>query len=236
MIILPIIAAGVSVAFSVALFMQYRSRKGLHQLAWGIAMAAFAVASLTVAAGIGGGWDPTLYRSFWLFGALLNVPWLAVGSLALVAKRPVALAAIGLAALGSAYALFSVIRDPIVSAAFVMDGIPSSSEAWGADAAQTTLVNFYSIVPYVIVVAIALWSSRTRKGVKPPTYRIRGNAMIAIGVTIVAVGGSALRRFDDSGAAFSVALALGVITMFVGFLLASRAPRYTVEDPGDQAT
>lgn len=236
MMILPGIAAVVSGLFAAALVVRARRSGGLHLVAWAVAMIAYSIASLTVAAGMGGGWDPTLYRVFWLFGALLNVPWLAAGSIALVGKRALGIGALALTIVGSAYALVTVIQDSVIASAFLQDGIPSSTEAWGAGSRQTTLVNFYSIVPYFVVVGIAVWSARPRKGVQQPVSRIRGNTWIAIGVTIVAVGGFALRRLDDSGAAFSVALALGVIVMFVGFLMAVRAPRFRVTDPGEQAT
>lgn len=235
MIILPILAAAVSLAFSAALLQRYRTGRALHLLAWGVAMALFAVASVTVIGGIAGSWDPTLYRGFWLFGALLNVPWLAAGSIALVSKRPVGLAALGLVIAGSVFAVVAVIRDPVIAAAFDGGGIPSSEEAWG-DSPQRALVNYYSILPYFVVVGIAAWTSRRRKGLVPSSARRRGNLLIAVGTTIVAIGGSALRRFDDSGAAFSVALAVGVTVMFVGFLSASRAPRFTVADPGESPT
>jgi len=85
-------------------------------------------------------------------------------------------------------------------------------------------------------VGIAVLSSLRRKGVRPPKSRVQGNYAIAAGATIVAVGGFALRRLDDSGIAFSTALALGVVVMYAGFLLASRAPRYRVEEPGESPT
>lgn len=236
MVFLPAFSAVVSIAFASALFLRFRGDRKAYHLAWGISMTAFAVASLAVAAGMSGGWDPTLYRIFWLFGALLNVPWLATGSIALVAKRHVTIAAFAASTVGTAFAIFAVARDPVMSSAFPTDAIPSSGQAWGDASPQPSLLTFYSIIPYLIVVAIAGWTSRTRKGLRPPAGRVRGNALIAFGVTVVAVGGFALRRLDDSGAAFSVALAAGVTMMFAGFLAAARAPRYTVTDPGESPT
>ena len=98
-----------------------------------------------------------------------------------------------------------------------------------------SLAMWFSIVSYVVVVGIAALSSRPRKGVAPPKERVRANLLIAIGVTIVAIGSTALVRYAK-GAAFSVTLAIGVAVMFVGFLLASRAPRHRVEQPGDSPT
>jgi hypothetical protein len=51
----------------------------------------------------------------------------------------------------------------------------------------------------------------------------------------VAIGSTALTRFSR-GAAFSITLAIGVSVMFFGFLLAGRAPRHHVTDPGESPT
>jgi len=64
---------------------------------------------------------------------------------------------------------------------------------------------------------------------------VRANLLIAVGVPIVALGCAAIVRYSR-GAAFSITLAIGVTVMFVGFLLASRAPRHRVEEPGESPT
>jgi len=70
---------------------------------------------------------------------------------------------------------------------------------------------------------------------RPSRSRVRGNALIAAGTSIVAVGGFALGRVGR-GSAFSITLAIGVAVMFAGFLLASRPARFHVEDPGESPT
>lgn len=222
MIVFPLVATLVSGAFAVLLFRQYARRKGLAQLAWGVAMAQFALASLMVAIAVGNGWDPTLYRVFWLFGALLNVSWLAVGSISLVSRKAIGVVALVLVTAASGYAIVSVIASDVHRPALVTDSIPLGAEVWGRGSLQTSLLTYYSIIPFFIVVGIAIKTSIARKGVRPPRDRMLGNILIALGTTIVAIGGFALRRIAQ-GAAFSVALAVGVCVMFVGFLLASRS-------------
>jgi undecaprenyl pyrophosphate phosphatase UppP len=233
MVIFPLVAAGVSAIFATALFLQYAHRKRFQQFAWGIALALYAVASLAVAGGVANGWDPTLYKAYWLFGAMLNVPWLALGSIALLGRTPLTVAAGAAVLAGTVWGFARVlpahpaIADPAV--------LPRGHDAWAAEGSIRSLASYYSYPAYAVVVAIALWTSRKRKGYTPPRSRVRGNWLIAIGVTIVAVGGTALARLA-SGSVFSVSLAVGVAVMYVGFLLASRAPRFTVEQPGDEAT
>jgi hypothetical protein len=118
---------------------------------------------------------------------------------------------------------------------FDRKNIPSGSDVWHKDGSVRALAIWYSTVAYIVVVGTSLLTSRPRKGVAPPKERVRANLLIAVGVTIVAIGSTALVRFGR-GAAFSITLAIGVTVMFVGFLLASRAPRHRVEEPGESPT
>lgn len=233
MIVFPLLAAGVSGIFALALFAQFRRRRRLPQLAWGVALAQYAIASLAVAAGIGGGWDPTLYRIFWLFGALLNVPWLALGSIALLGRRGLSITALLLVVIGTIWGVIAVGRANIQEEALLTRQIPAGREvfcpgpdreglATPCDAARG-LARAYSLPSFAIVAGIALLSGLRRGPSRPPTERIRANWIIAAGVTLNAVGGFALVS-KGRGGPFSVVLAVSVATMFAGFVMASRAP------------
>jgi hypothetical protein len=251
MIVFPLIAAGVSAVFAFLLLRQWSSKRRVQQLAWGIAMAMFAVASIAVALGVSGGWTSPVYKIYWLFGALLNVPWLALGSIALLNKRVLTLSALGLVLLGSLFAFWKVatgdvtrelcpVSRPVgstIQCKKILDvkDIPRGSEAWFEEPSVCALASMYSIPAFFVVVGIAVYTSQPRRGVRPPRDRIRANMFIAAGTTIVAIGGSALARLAQ-GFAFSFTLAIGVVVMFVGFLMASRAPRHHVEDPGQSPT
>lgn len=235
MIVFPAVATVVSAAFATLVLRQYAAKKRIAQFAWGVAMVQFTIASAMVTIAVANGWGATNYRLFWLFGALLNVSWLAVGSIALVSRRVVGVIALIAVAAASGFATVSVFSSPLNRSALVTDSIPLGREVWGRGSTQTQLLTYYSILPFLIVVGIALWSSMRRKGMRPPKDRVRANILIALGTTIVAIGGFSLRRIAQ-GAAFSVSLALGVAVMFVGFLLANRAPRFRVEEPGDSPT
>lgn len=246
MIAFPLIAAGVSAVFSAQLLRSYARRHRLPQLAWGIALAQFAVASIVVAIGISGGWTSSLYKLYWVFGALLNVPWLALGSIALLNNRVLSLLALALVLVGSVFGLWKTFTGDVADEPLCdrqsrcvevlgSRDIPTGRDAWRFEPSVRRLASLYSIPAFIVVVGIAALTSRPRRGVRPPAERVRGNLLIAVGVTIVAVGGSALARLAQ-GAVFSVTLALGVVVMFVGFLSAGRPARHRVEDPGDSPT
>jgi drug/metabolite transporter (DMT)-like permease len=218
-IVFPAAASLVSAIFAIQLLTQYAHKKRLPQLAWGIAMTMYAVASLAVAAGVSGGWDPTLFRVYWLFGALLNVPYLALGSVALLQRKPLVVLMVLLVFAATLIAVVAVASSSVHLPANAGRNIPRGSRAWGKEALVAKLATYLSIPAYLLVVLIAFASGRGRK---LPVHRIRGNWLIAAGATVVAAGSSVARY--GRGSVFSVFLAVGVIVMFLGFRLASRAP------------
>ncbi len=223
MIVFPAVAALVSTLFAIQLFRTYARRKRLPQLAWGIAMTMYALASLTVAGGISGGWDPTLYRIFYLFGALLNVSYLALGSVALLGKRTLSALGLVLVAAATLYAVAKVATTSVVGEALQTSQIPRGKDAW-ADQTVPRLASLLSISAYAVVLVVTGLTSTRRAAVRMGAERARANRLIALGLTIVAVGSTALTRVGR-GSAFSITLAVGVIVMFLGFRLASRKPR-----------
>jgi hypothetical protein len=75
--LLPGVAAAASAAFAVAVLRQYAARRRPYQLAWGIALSMFTVASLALTARVVAGWTPVSFKLYYPFGAVLNVPPLA---------------------------------------------------------------------------------------------------------------------------------------------------------------
>jgi glutaredoxin len=222
-IVFPAVAALVSTIFAIQLLRRYAGRKRLPQLAWGIALTMYALASLAVAGGISGGWDPTLYRIYYLFGALLNVPYLALGSVALLGKRALSALALVLVLAATVYAAAKVASTSTVASALATEQIPRGKDTW-ADQSVPRLASIYSISAYIVVLLITLGTSTKRAARRIGLDRARANRLIAVGVTIVAVGSTALTRVGR-GSAFSIALAVGVVVMFLGFRMATRATR-----------
>jgi hypothetical protein len=224
-IVFPAVAALVSAIFAIQLLRRYAGRKRLPQLAWGIAMTMYALASLAVAGGISGGWDPTLYRIYYLFGALLNVPYLALGSVALLGKRALSALALLVVLAATVYAAAKVASTSTISSALATEQIPRGKDTW-ADQSVPRLASMYSISAYVVVLLVTFGTSTKHAARRIGTERARANRLIAVGVTIVAIGSTALTRVGR-GSAFSIALAAGVVVMFLGFRTATRAPRTT---------
>ena len=82
------VAVLVSVAFGLSTLERWLARRKPHELAWTVSLAMFAVASLAYFSAAALGWGELNFRVFYLFGAILNVPFLALGTVYLLARRP----------------------------------------------------------------------------------------------------------------------------------------------------
>jgi len=226
--IFPLGAALISATFAFLLGLQWAARRRPHQLAWTVALAMFAVATLATAQGVGAGWTPGLFRTYYLFGAMINVPFLAVGTVYLLTRRRwvghafaalvVAAAAFGAAAMASAH----------LEAGFLdgVRGIPEARFVITGGAFTRTLSRYYSYTAFSIVVLGALWSALklSRQRSSPNAAHLRrlaaGNLLIAAGTFVVAAASIAVRlgRGSDVAMLFSVGLLAGITVMFSGFL------------------
>src|SRR5882757_6126256 len=82
---LAFVATAVATLFAEATFKRWRQGRRPHEAAWTVALALFALASAALATGASTGWDRGVFRVFYLLGAVLNVPWLALGTVYLLA-------------------------------------------------------------------------------------------------------------------------------------------------------
>ena len=82
--ILATAAALAATGFTVDLAVDLARRRRPHVAAYMVGIAMFAVATWALVAGLVAGWNGASYRTFFLFGAILNIPFLALGSVFLV--------------------------------------------------------------------------------------------------------------------------------------------------------
>ncbi len=84
--LLPTITSGLALAFSVALFDQWRERRNGFQLTWAIGMLFYGIGAGAEALAAAGGWSDPLYRAWYLAGAVLTPAWLGLGTALLLGK------------------------------------------------------------------------------------------------------------------------------------------------------
>lgn len=222
--LLPIAAAGVSLIFSALIAQQWFSKKRPHQLAWALALLMFAIASFTAGVGVLGGWTPNLFRTYYLFGAIINVPFLAAGTIYLLGPRPVGHLFAALVIIGALFAAGAVFSAELDVAALDVRGIPSAREVLEPTSMPRALSRYFSYTGFIIVVAGALWSAwrLSRQQSEHLGNLAVGNVLIAAGTFVVAIAG-AFARFGR-GSIFAALQLVGVSLMFAGFLKTRAGP------------
>lgn len=85
-VILPAITAVLAGVFAVALLDQWRARRRAYQLIWALGMAFFAIAVAAEAIAAANGWSETIYRAWYLTGAVWTAGWLGLGTAFLLGR------------------------------------------------------------------------------------------------------------------------------------------------------
>jgi len=219
---LAFVATAVSALFAQAMLVRYTQSHRPQNGAWAAALAMFALASAALATGASTGWDRGTFRVFYLFGAILDVPWLALGTIYLLASPKVAQRVRLFLLVFSGFAagvLLSAPMDPVSATA-----IPVGKDVFGA--LPRILAAVGSGVAAVVIIAGAIFSAvRYARDRGPGHARLAAaNTLIALGTLILSSGGLVQGAIGHDEA-FSLSLALGISVIYCGFVLAGSASR-----------
>jgi hypothetical protein len=218
--VFPLLAAIVALVFAAMLGRQFAVRRRPSQLVWAFALLLYAGGSLALFLGALDGWTQAEYKAYWLFGAVLNVPFLALGEVYLLVKaRAVGSACLLALVFATAFATNRIAGAAVVPAALGHD-LPLGKEVWAADPFVLHLAQLYAYPTYAFLVGGTLWSAWRMRRAPDLRDRFLGTLGIAGGATIVAAGSA----FAATGVlpGFSIALTAGIGVMFWGFVRASR--------------
>jgi hypothetical protein len=211
-VIIPAITAIVAAAFALVVVRQYGGHRRTYQLMWAIGFAMFAVAAFAGYLARSGGTTETDYRVFYLLGAILNVAWLGLGTVYLLARRPWSSVALGLVVLLSLVAVYAVWGAPVNVAAAADNG-----KGFPDGSMPRILAGVGSGLGSVVLIGGALWSAWVFLRRRHNGRRALANVIIAVGVLIVAAGGTA--TFTGASGVLELANLVGLSVMFAGFLL-----------------
>ena len=218
---LAFLATAVAILFAEATLVR-ATQAGRRELwDWTVALGMFAVAGAALALGSSNGWDRGTYRVFFLFGAVLDVPWLALGTVDLLLGpargRRVQWFVVFFSGLAAGVVLSAPMRavrgTTIPVGSHVFGGFPRALAGVGSGVGATVIV--------VGAVVSAVRYARDRRGAGS-ARRAGANALIALG-TIVLSSGGLLQGFVGHDEAFAVTLAVGISVIFAGFRIASGA-------------
>ncbi len=221
------LAATVATVFTVDLAADFRRRPRPHVAAYTTGIAMFAVATWALAAALLVGWNGFNYRIFFLFGAVLNVPFLALGSTFLVLGRR------------TGHVFFFVVGALTAMATTLVTTTPFSNTLPGAGIPHDAFGEGFSFGPRLlaliagagfgtilaalgIVGIVKLWKSNRNIAV--------GNAMIVGGAFAAAWGGTGLGFLGEAGA-FAVSLLAASTLLWAGYRYTRRARAATPAPP-----
>lgn len=192
--------------FAFDLWRDYWRRPRPHIAAYGAGMTLFAIATWCLFIGISLGWSGPIYRTFYLFGAVLNIPFLALGSMFLVVgKRSghVMTIAIGaIAAISTTLTLTVPFEQPLPAG-----GIPHDMFASGFGPRLFAIIGAATASTILIVLALIsgfrFWNRDRRI--------LWGSLLIVTGTVAAGWGGTGLALGEAGGFAFSLLLAVSFI-------------------------
>ena len=218
---LAFLATAVATLFAQATLVRFTRNRRPQDRAWTIALALFALGSAALATGVSTGWDNGTFRVFYLLGAVLSVPWLALGTVHLLARpsigRRVELGLVFASGLAAGVLLSAPMR-PVHGTV-----IPVGKDIFGVFPRVLAAVGSGLGATVIVVGAIvsAIRFARTRS-VPGSGRRALANVLIALGTLVLSSGGL-IQGVAGKDEAFVLTLAVGISVIYSGFMLASRA-------------
>lgn len=188
---LPVVTTLVAAAFFRVLWRHWRRNPSArYVLWWMIGVGLYGLGTLTEALTTVFGWNETVFRTWYIAGALLGAGPLAQGTVYLLLPRRIAdrltVALVTYVAIASAF----VVTTPLLYDLAEPNRLSGDVMAWQWVRFFSPLVNLYAVV---FLIGGAIWSAWRywRRG--DASSRVLGNALIAVGAILPGVGGSFAR-------------------------------------------
>ncbi|HHC08030.1 MAG TPA: hypothetical protein ENK55_04875 [Actinobacteria bacterium] len=225
---LALLAAVAATGFAAELFRSWRSRPRAHAGMWSLAMGAYALATWALFVGLAAGWSPAVFRTFYYLGAIVNIPFLAAGSVFLVVGPRAGRRFLTVAAVWALLGLGAVVVAP--TAHRIEPGtLPEGSELFpfvvavgGLSLPGPRLFAAVSgAVGTLVIVGLAAWSAV--RFFSSNRRLALGNLLIVAGTLAPAVGGTST-ALGEAGF-FALSLLVGAVLLWSGYRVASSAPR-----------
>jgi hypothetical protein len=187
----PIATTIIALIFAVVVFLRYRERRsGPHLLWWAAGILMYGIGTFTEASVTLFGWNETLFRSWYISGALLGGAPLAQGTVYLLLSRRTANLLTGILVPFILIASVCVLLTPINYELVEQHRLSSQVMVWSWVRLFSPFINTYALI--FLVGGAAL--SAVRFSRKKATYhRFVGNVLIAVGALLPGIGGMATR-------------------------------------------
>jgi hypothetical protein len=217
-------ATAIATLFAQATGVRWTQSRAPYHRAWTIALALFALGAAMLALGSTTNWDKGTFGAFYLFGAVLTVPWLALGTIYLLFGARVGRPVERVLIFFSGLALGVMLVAP-VHGAIPIDRIPDGKTVYGV--APRVLAGVGSGVGATVVFVGALWSAvrfLRRRDENPNAGRMAAaNGLIALGTLVLSTTGLLKGVAGGKDEAFALGLTIGIAVIYAGFAVASGA-------------
>lgn len=235
--LIPLTSTIISFIFAFFIFKRYFGKRRPHLLLWGIGMVFYGIGGFCEAYYGAFGWNPLIFRMWYLFGAVLVAAWLGQGTVYLLAKRRVAnilMVILGLASLYAAFRVFGAELDPSLLTSSAQTGTELSGSAITTSGVRVPITPLFNMYGLITLVGGAVYSAWIFYRKRVLLHRVIGNILIAVGALAPAIGG-AFSRFGIPGALYISEL-LGATLIFLGFLRATTPIEEKQPQPASEAT
>lgn len=211
-VIIPLISTIISLVFAITVLDQFLARRKPHQLIWAIGLLMYFISTGAEFWVETWGLNETIYRLWYLFGAMSVAAYLGMGTLYLLTPRRVANIIMAILLVASGYAAFRVFTVSLdLGTLHYLSG-----RALPQGVRLMTL--FFNTFGTVALVGGSIYSAWVFWRHKVMPYRVVSNILIAVGAMLSASGGT-LERFGVSPTIARPSLELlGIIIIFAGFL------------------
>lgn len=214
--VLPFVTSLITFVFAGLVFYRYSVRKGAPLLLWGIGLTVYAIAESMAAVHGSVGWNPLVFRLWYLCGAILAAAWLGHGTVHLLMRRSWANVLLVILLLGSLYAavkVFTAQVDPTLLLGAELSGHAITSGG------VRILTPFFNIYGLVALAGGAIYSTIVSLRRRAFGSRALGLILIAVGALAPGLGGT-LSRVGLTEYLY-LSEFLGAVLMFSGFILST---------------
>ena len=210
---IPILTTLVAFPFAWVLLQHYRRRRsGPHMAWWALGVFLYGVGTLTEASVTLFGWNPILFRSWYISGALLGGAPLAQGTVYLLLSRKTANRLSLALVLAVVTAATCVLLSPIDMAQVEPYRLTGRVMEWQWVRAFSPFINTYAVI---FLVGGAILSAIRYRRQADMWNRFVGNVFIAAGAILPGIGGS-FTRFGHTEVLYVTELA-GILLIWVGY-------------------
>jgi hypothetical protein len=210
---LGVIGGLASTIFAVDLLRDQRRSSRPHVAAYAVGITMFAIATWAFVYGITVGWNGIAYRTFFLFGAILNIPVLALGSMFLVVGRRsghvMTIAVAAIAAISITLTTTVPFSQPLPASGVPTGIFPPITDGFGPRllAAISGGTGATILIILSLVSVFRFWRSNRRI--------VIGNGLILAGTLVASFQGTVLALGEEG--AFGLKLTVTATLLWLGY-------------------